>query len=368
MRRRGFRQSDKGHNIIKNVRRISFIDLSPIRGGAEVSIEKLFERMKGREDITLFTSSESDAFRAEEKVQKIKIDERILLNKKNSLYAVYSFVKIAVTGIKTEMDFDIILTNTFKSHIFGLGQKIKNRKIKWIIFERDVPENVFIKILKNFLYKESDFVIFNSNYLKSMSAKTERSEVIYNLIESDGKEREERDFLKFAFMGNLTYEKGFDRTLEVFEKVRSKMPEAELFVSGEAGYGSEVKEKSGRNIVYFGYDKDKNCLNKSGFFILLNRKKESFSRAVAEAMMAGAIPVILKGNGMDEYADESNALIFEHYDAEKIAEGILNTIKAGKAEILSMNARKKINSILDFETTIFKFGALFDELTKNPGP
>ena len=79
--------------------------------------------------------------------------------------------------------------------------------------------------------------------------------------------------------------------------------------------------------------------------------------------MCGIVPVLLRGNGMDEYAKENNALLFDSYDSENISDKIFNAINDGKTEDLSKNAKESINSLIDFETTIFKFGSVLDNLT-----
>ncbi|MGE3062601.1 MAG: glycosyltransferase family 4 protein [bacterium] len=345
------------------MRKISFIDLSLIRGGAEVSIEMLFERMKDIENITLFTSSESKSFTAEEKIQKIKIDKRLLLCKKHSLYAVYSFVKILVEGMNTEMDSDIMLTNTFKSHIFGLGQKIKNKNIKWIIYERDVPENLIILFLKKAIHNLSDFVVFNSNYLKSIYGREYNTDVIYNIIEGCEYNHKKKNYKKLAFVGNLTYEKGFDRALEILAKVRERFPDAELIAAGVEGYGSVVKRKGEENVSYLGYEDRKEYLKEVGFIVLLNRRKESFSRAVAEAMMCGAIPVILKGNGMDDYADDSNSLRFDRYDTAEITESIILAIESGKIKEIAERGRESVKQLLDESESLRRIRKVFDRIS-----
>lgn len=346
------------------MKRILFVDVSPVRGGAEVSLEMILERLGKVEDVTVIVPKGKSGLLSfgSAKEAREDIPLRVLTNAKASALSLFSAAFLFFKGLSVRCTQEIIVTNTFKSHILGLGMKARNRQAKWVIYDRDVPENIMVRVLKKKLYLMSDFVIFNSDFLKRECGSPSNSEVVHNIIKVP-EARGERDFTKFVFAGNLTYEKGFDRALEVFKEIRKKMPEARLTAAGDEGYGHAVKTGSVEGVVFAGYDVKREYLNDAGFILLFNRRRESFSRAVAEAMMTGVVAVILKGNGMDDYADSENSLCFEEYDSKEISERIIKTIKNKKTKELSERGRERVKNLLDADESVRRLRSIFDRIS-----
>ncbi|MDD3804476.1 MAG: glycosyltransferase family 4 protein [bacterium] len=345
------------------MKRILFVDISPLRGGAEVSLEKILERLGSGEEIFVMVPRSKSGllnFKSAEAIRE-DIPLRVLADTKASLSSIFSAAFLFFKGMSIRCGQDIVVTNTFKSHILGLGIKARNRGTKWVIYDRDVPENIFIRLLKKMLYIKSDYVIFNSLFLKRECKDPLNSEVVYNIIDIP-EIRGERNFSKILFAGNLTYEKGFDRTLQVFGEFRKRVKNARLVAAGDEGYGHPVRHGSEEDVEFIGYDIKGEYLRDAGFIILLNRRKESFSRAVAEAMLSGAVAVIMKGNGMDDYANNGNSLCFEEYDAERIADRMADAFKSGEAHEIAERGRESVKRLLDADSTVRRLREIFERI------
>ncbi len=321
-------------------KKISIIDCAIHRGGAEVSIEYFIKDMQEYFDFILFVPKDNK-FNINMKKETIDLNKEYFLNTKTSIFSIITFIKLFLYGYKHFFGEEII-TNTFKAHIIGLGYKIRNKNIKWIIYERDVPENILIKILKYFIHKKADCIIFNSKYLKKRYINIKDSIVIYNKIKNYNSMDNKKERNIFLYVGSITYSKGFDRVIDVFNEI--KIENKKLIVLGEIPeYDKKINIKEQKNIEYKGFVNPKEYYKNSGFIMFFNRKKESFSRIIAESMQFGVVPIILKNNGMDDYVRNNyNGIVFEKYNSKEIAKKIEDIFYSKEYSLLSNNAKKLI--------------------------
>ncbi|HAF08054.1 MAG: glycosyltransferase family 4 protein [bacterium] len=326
------------------MKKVTFVDLSPYKGGAEISIEKLAN--------TLNESFIIDFLVSDKKIWDLNKDINVVslsFNKKSllltkSLVNIFLFLAEIIKNLKNvRVDSQILISNTFKSHVFVLFLKIFKKDFKWIIIERDMYENLFVKVLKRFLYKFSDDVIFNSNFLRKKYG-MRRSKVLYNIVDRGSECK--KDFKTFLYYGVPTYEKGYDRVFEVFEKINSLFKDTKLIIvkKGDSFFGKECKERIlSFDLCFKSYDEIDTVLQESSFLLFFNRKTETFSRVVAESMSYGVIPIILKGNGMDDYVFNGySGLVIESYDRDIILHRFVEFKKNFNLERISSNCKKVV--------------------------
>ncbi|MEO0288668.1 MAG: glycosyltransferase family 4 protein [candidate division WOR-3 bacterium] len=326
------------------MKRITFVDLSPYRGGAEISLEKLINILVEDFDIKVLVADKRIwNFNKNVKIEKISIKRETLLLKKD-LKNLILFLKESVDALKMiDLTSDMIITNTFKSHILIFFYKLKYRNFKWIIFERDMYENGMIKVLKRFIYTFSYQTVFNSNFLKTRYG-LKNGKVLYNIV--DRVEECAKDFKIFLYFGDPTYEKGYDRIFEVFERIKSVMGDAKLIViKKETGFfGIEyMKKHDFKEVIFKNYEEVENVLSIASFLLFFNRRTETFSRVVAESMASGVIPLLLKGNGMDDYVKTGyNGLVFEYYDPEVIVKKFFDFYSKEDLTKISKNCQRVV--------------------------
>ncbi len=324
------------------MKRVCFVDLSPYRGGAEISLEKLVNTLNGRFKIDFLVYDKKNWNLNENiNITSLSFSKKTILLKKN-IVNILLFLREVIKNLENvRIDSEILISNTFKSHIFVFILKIFRKDFKWIIMERDMYENIFIKGLKRSIYVFSDGIIFNSKFLRK-SYGIRKSEVLYNIIEK-GKESK-KDFRTFLYYGDPTYEKGYDRVFEVFEKINHLFKDTKLIIvkKKDGFFGKELKEKNLSFEIHFkSYDEIDSVLKESSFLLFLNRKTETFSRIVAESMSYGVIPIILKGNGMDDYVfDGYSGLVLESYEIDKILDRFIEFKNKFNLEKISSNCKK----------------------------
>lgn len=325
------------------MKKITFVDLSPYRGGAEISLEKLINNLAEDFDIKVIVGETNVwNFHKNVKVEKFTIKKETLLLKKD-LRNIVSFVREIINTLKlVDLKSDLIISNTFKSHILVFFYKISYRNFRWIIFERDMYENMVIKVLKRFIYIFSNQTVFNSNFLKEKYG-LKRGKVLHNIVE--GVKDLTKDFKVFLYFGDPTYEKGYDRVFEVFGEIKNLMCDAKLIViTKQTGfYGVEYRKNfcDLKEVIFKNYEEIENVLSMSSFLLFFNRKVETFSRIVAESMAFGVIPLILRGNGMDDYVKNCyTGLVFEKYDPDIISKKFFDFYNKEDLSKISKNCQK----------------------------
>jgi len=341
--------------------KILFIDGSVYRGGAEISMEKILKYLPLGVSCDIMKTDELELrYDASNHIEiAFPVPSSVLLENKKSIRSINAFVKLFIAGMRTDLsEYDFFVSNTFKAHILCLGLKAseKNRG-KWILAERDAPENIFIKAIKYFIHRSSTMTVFVSENLMKAYFYVKESVVIGNIVERSGKNIEKNRKI-FLYAGGLTQSKGYDRAVEVFMEIRERMKDSVMYVAGGIPvYAEKTEPKIPEGIVNLGHTDLSEYFTQSSFLLFFNRKRESFSRICAEAMSFGCVIAVLKGNGMDDYAENlANALVFEKYDKEKIADRIIEIADDNEAfERLSANAVKKANEKFAPEIIIKKW-------------
>ena len=251
----------------------------------------------------------------------------------------------------------IIVSNTYKAHITGMALKLLFKR-KWVLIERDIAENRAEKIMKRILYHIADRTVFVSNFCRYTNGG--KGIVIHNIIKICRND-EKKKYILYA--GDFTRDKGFERIIDIMDSpvhqsamkfaVMGKVPE----------YSNEHFEIPG-HVEHIDYNYNPySILRKTAAILMLNRKAESFSRVTAEAMACGAIPIVIKGNGMDDYVKNGkNGIVLDLYDRESVYSEIGKLFSNENIrKRLSANA---INSISHFNenNAVIKWKEMFSEM------
>lgn len=313
-----------------------FIDFAAHRGGAEISLEILLRHI--RRAHTRLILPQHAAMLPVVHVHTVNIPVKQLIQNKKGIRAGIVFAGIFSKGMRSGLDNSIIVSNTFKAHVYAMAAKLACSGCRWIIAERDMPENNLMRFIRDIMHFIADKTVFNSNTLKRAYREC-GSTVIYNPVER-GTVTGDADMNRFVFAGTLSYQKGIDRFLEVFRSVKRKFPDAhaELF-GNQPPYEGGIRVEPEHDVKLRGFACHSDIYSGGGYIMLFPRVKESFSRVTAEAMSYGMIPVTLKGGGTDDYLNESNAVLSDGFEPDEIAERIAD-VKNGREQSLSINAAK----------------------------
>ncbi len=323
-----------------------FLDFALNRGGAEVSLENLIYTLKNDYKVSLILNDTSK-IRSDVGITYIRINKIMNHVKRGSVISILAFKYFLFLALKIGYR-KIIISNTFKAHITGMAMRILFGS-KWIMIERDTVTGTIEGILKKIMYNLSSKTIFVSEFVKEINKG--KGIVIYNIIEECEKPESIENRNSFIYAGDLTMDKGIDRIEEMFSIIGNEFPEIEFIIIGknpEYDTGSK-KMQFPENIKVKGYvNNPYDYYRKSRYIFLLNRRPESFSRVIAEAMTCGVIPFVLKGNGTDDYIIHNyNGIILDEYNMGNIVKHIGLIRKNSKLNYLSENAiktAKKFNS------------------------
>lgn len=310
---------------------IIYLDYALHRGGAEVSLEMLMRALGDSFKQIIYTPEES-AIQSHSALQKyINIDSRLLRARRFSLQSVQTVAGILLSACHIR-DRGVVVSNTYKAHFAGLMMKI--RGCRWIMIERDIAENTVERTIKRILYRLADRTVFVSAF--AMKYNRGKGIVINNIISKGYTGNKEY----IVFAGDFTHAKGFDRVAWIMENYKSN--DYRYAVIGEKPLYCSDKIELPENALHIRYTRDiYSVFSRTVMLILFNRKKESFSRVVAESMSCSAVPVVIKGNGTDDYIINGfNGIVIDSYSYESAINAISVVENRKKMQYMSLNAMK----------------------------
>lgn len=136
-------------------------------------------------------------------------------------------------------------------------------------------------------------------------------------------------------VGRIDKRKGVDKMVEIFKKVKEKIPDAKFILLGEGQLKKQLEKANIKNLILPGYDKPEKYFKDCSLYLAYARY-DPFPVSVIEAMAAGLVPIISKNVGMkDVLKDMSKELIAKNEEeaAKKIVELLKNKKKLRKLSI-----------------------------------
>lgn len=333
-------------------RRIIYLDYALHRGGAEVSLEMLM-RALGDSFRQIVYTPEKSAIQCQGALRKyININSRILRTRRFSPQSPKTVAGIILSACNIR-ESGVAVSNTYKAHFAGIMMKL--RGYRWIMIERDIAENPVERIMKRILYRLADRTVFVSRF--AMKSNRGKGIVINNIISKGytGK----KEYIVFA--GDFTHEKGFDRVARIMDDY--KYNDYRYAVIGDKPHYSSDEIELPENVLHISYTRDiYSVFSRTAMLLLFNRKIESFSRVVAESMSCGAVPVVIKGNGTDDYViDGFNGIVIDSYSYESAVNAISVIKDRKKMQSMSLNAMKTADRFNE-KTIALKWKELLDSV------
>jgi glycosyltransferase involved in cell wall biosynthesis len=215
-----------------------------------------------------------------------------------------SFSKGLKSKIKTiQPDIIVVCDNGLKAYAIPFILKNKLPLIlemhsSKFIEEREIKKTIFTKLLSNFvsvlkkngIKKYDRFVVETSESISEWKVKN--AIVIPNPLWFTTEKFSTLESKKAIAVGRHTYEKGFDRMLQIWEKVVAKHPDWILEIYGKSNENIDLRELAksldiSNNIVFYEavQDIDEKYLEAS--FYLMTSRFEGFGMVLIEAMASG---------------------------------------------------------------------------------
>ncbi len=333
------------------MRSVLFFIESLGRGGAEKIFATFIENTKNQYDVFTETDGEvyTDIVKSHSNhrcmVSKTTSGAKTVLNKlkiKLSLFASPDFVM--KNFIKGNYDVEVAFCEGYSTKIIGNSQKKNCKKIAWV--HTDVIKNPWSEIIfgsaeeEKKCYEKFDAIVCVAETMKDSFIKkygmAEKVHVLYNPIDFDGiikKSKEKIDFdlgsgMKFILAGSFVKVKGFDRFINVCEKLKKSGEDFSVLIMGNGEEKENIKkiiaEKnlgSTIKILDFQTNPYKYMVNYDVY--VCSSYAEGYSTAVCEAV-ALSVPVITtECSGMREIFGKNECGII----CENSENGLCNAMK-----------------------------------------
>lgn len=296
--------------------------------------------------------------RKEWKIHRIK---RVIVN----LLADFKIYKIL-----RKKDYSIVHINVSAIGIGWLPAKILNIPVIWHLRElNDIDQNYpldFPKIAA-FMFDKSHMISISQfvyDYYKNILSDVSELHLIRDGISVDELARienlkiEHNVTLRLGFMGGYQLHKGLDTTLEALHLLRVKVPSINIQLDV---YGSQYEQNVRKYqelaqqfgieslVTFHGFASELVDVY-SSLDVVISAGLEAFGRVVAETITSGRISLGANQGATPELIkDGKNGYIFNHQDAESLAEKILAIIDNWDYLINSIN-KNRDDSIEEFSS------------------
>lgn len=375
------------------MKKILFVIESLSGGGAEKILVDLLRNLdKSKYEITVLAISEAGIYTEEVKklcnYRKIlpdfsKIDtvwEKFFYKLRYKL--VYSLPTeiIASCYIKEKFDIEIAFVEGYATKLVA-ASKHKNRKIAWV--HTDFEQNHWTsKVFKNGseeqkAYKKFSKILCVSERVRdsfvNLMGRKEHTFVQYNPLDINAVKVKSGELLnlehktfRFITVGRLVEQKGYDRLLDVANKLKIEGYVFEIYILGEGSERENLEYKLEKydlknNVFLLGFQKNPYKYMKQSDMFLCSSRAEGFSTVATEALVLGLPILTTDCSGMRELFGNYNCGMIVSNNEEGLYRGmkkiLLDTdfIKHYEGDI------KKRAKEFDVQKRMIEIEELFDE-------
>lgn len=290
-------------------------------------------------------------FKLKDDIEVNNLNNKISLhNRKRSIYSgvndilffILNILKIRKYLIGKKIDYivgsDIKLTLLF----YLASLKTKTKVIGMEHFEYSVPSKILQKI-RRLYYKKLYKVVTLTNedlYKYEKIGLKEKIEVIPNIVFYNKTVNHDKNSKRIISVGRLTYQKGYDLLIEIWNKIEKQFPDWKLDIFGEGEDETALLKKIDKlkleNIRINNFTKNIDLeYQKSSFYVMTSRF-EGLPTVLIEALSFG-LPVIsfeCPAGPKTIISQDINGELVKNYDIEEFQ-------KKMKKLMLSFDLREK---------------------------
>ena len=287
-----------------------------------------------------------------------------------------------------ENEIDVIHMNHDSFFVYGIFLRRLSTARIVIHMRTMLPVNRYAVLQARCIEKVADHLVFISEnemqrYGELLGRKTDKASVVFNSFDPpDGNvERSSPKglFFKVLYLGNLAYDKGPDRLVDLALEMKSKgITHVRFVVCGEdrgekgekaKGVVASEAERSGVS-PYFDFmghqARPDRFLKDCDVLIRLSRWNDPWGRDIIEAMACGK-PVIATGDYQGFVEHGVNGFLHSKYDAERMLENIV-FLAAHPEEVEKMGKtnREKAKQFFDGASNAAKVAGIYEFLLAGP--
>lgn len=234
---------------------------------------------------------------------------------------------------------DLLIVSLWRSCIVAILAKVFLRRTKVALFLH-YPENVHVldTILTNIMSYFSNELwadskaTFSSRISNKINANKKIISFVTHRLTPISQENMNKNFI---FWGRLHQQKGLNRAIDIFRRIKLISPESKFFIIGPNG-GEEEKLKKFTfdlklqdSILFLGemsFSKIKDFAKNASFY-LQSSQLEGMGMSVVEAMQLGLIPVVTPVGEINNYCkNQYNSILIDKDDffIKELSQLILN--------------------------------------------
>lgn len=285
-----------------------------------------------------------------------------------------------------EEGIDIIHMNHDSFFIYGFFLR-RFTKAKILVHMRTMlPENGFASFQAKCIEVIADHLIFISEnelnrYCELLGRRIAKSAIVFNAAETfegiPGLSAKEADVFKVLYLGNLTYNKGADRLIDITLHMKSRgMNDIVFVVCGEdrGEKGKKIKEtmasRAERSGVqpyfrFMGHQAEPDrFLEEADILIRLSRWNDPWGRDIIEAMAYGK-PIIATGTYEGFVKHGINGFLHPEYNPAEIAEEIIFLARHPEVcKRVGETNREKARKLFDGARNAAKVATIYQSVMK----
>lgn len=311
---------------------------NPFGGGAEVHLHEIFKRIVALgNEVTLFCC-EVENLPNNEIIDGIKVIRHGNRNTFNFGVKKYYLKNFA------NSNFDIIIDDVNKIPFFTPNYVIKplmgisHHFFGTSIFKEANPiAALYVYIseyLMKFIYNKTPFAVVSESTLDEFKRKgfdTSKYRIIYNAIDTNQftfELKPKEEILTITYFGRLKKYKSIQQLLEAYSKIKSKIPESQLYIIGRGDYESELKKLAKElniedNIKFWGFvDEDTKLKLLAKSHIVVNTSiKEGWGITNIETNACGTPVISANSPGLrDSVKVGQSGYLYEYGNIEDLAD------------------------------------------------
>lgn len=321
---------------------------NPFGGGAEVHLHEIFKRIVALGHEVTLLCCEVDNLPKNEVIDGVKVIRHGNRNTFNFGVKKYYLDNFA------NSDFDIIIDDVNKipfytpKYVSKPLMGISHHFFGTSIFKEANPIvalYVYIsEYLMKFVYNKTPFAVVSESTLDEFKRKgfdTSKYRIIYNAIDTNQFTFEltpKEDILTITYFGRLKKYKSIQHLLLAYSKIKSKIPESQLYIIGRGDYEGELKKLTVElniqdNIKFWGFvdEVTKLKLLAKSHIVVNTSIKEGWGITNIETNACGTPVISANSPGLrDSVKVGQSGYLYEYGNIQDLSEKLLKLINDGK--------------------------------------
>jgi glycosyltransferase involved in cell wall biosynthesis len=357
-------------------------------GGSEATVFWMIEALKNNYKITLITSGKIDILKINnyygtnlkpEDFSVIDVSMPFFLKGTDKFAALRGrFIQRYCQRVAKQFDLIVSAYNPCNFKTKGIQIATDMQKLPEIMELKNFKKQFYGDSLLRRLYLKlcdlvspdniegwnSNLTLSNSNWTAQLmrqrykiDSKTLYPPVVGNFPVVDFAKKERG----FVCLGRVVSEKGFDKIIDILDKVRNRGNNIHLHIIGKLDNSPHcrfLKKKCfGKNWVILEDNlsqEKKNQLVSNHRFAISARNSEPFGIAVAEMVKAGCITFVPDGGGQTEIVNNSNLIFRNEEDAVSKIEAVIKNQELQKEVLKQLSENSQKFSIENFKKEVIE--------------